>query len=101
MKFIDLVNELKSLSVNGFYTRGKIDWWLLKEERRYHACMKTLNILESEFPKDILKEDRTFKKNYEFIKLYEKLDEVSDYLREQGNTHKLVNLDKVFSAIKY
>ena len=35
MKFTPIIEELKSLSDNGIYKRGKLEWWLLKYEEEY------------------------------------------------------------------
>lgn len=101
MKLIEIINELKSLAEDGAYTRGKIDWWLMKEEERYKYLCKCINILKAEFPTVVVEEHKSIKKNIEFISLYDKLYEVSEKHGGTVNSHKLINLDKIINEINY
>lgn len=101
MKFIEIINELKSLADDGLYTRGKIDWWLLKEEERYCYLCQSLKILKAEFPNLAVEEHKLLRKNVEFILLYDKLCEISDKYREKINSQELINLDEIINAVNY
>lgn len=99
MRFGELIEELESLSDKGLYTRGKIDWWLLKHEERYNSLSSDFNLLKIEFPNDDIDGHKLLAKESEFIKLYDKLEEVSEKYR--NNNLGLVDLNKIISDIKY
>ncbi|MFB9055357.1 hypothetical protein ACFFU9_01265 [Mariniflexile ostreae] len=101
MKFSELIEELKSLSNEGIYTRGKIDWWLLKHELRYISLSRDFDTLKVEFPKADIHNHKMLKKESQFIKLYEKLLEVSDYHRNNENYQEPIDLNKIINDIKY
>lgn len=101
MKFSTLIEELKSLAEEGLYTRGKIDWWLLKYEKRYQSISKDFDILKSEFPDSDIDGHKMLKKEFAFIKLYNSLYEVSDCYRNQNLDKELVNINEIINDIKY
>jgi hypothetical protein len=74
MNFNDLIKELENLANKGFYTRGKIAWWLIKHEERYKGLSKIKYTLEAEFPDRNLREQKSFIKELLFLELYEVLD---------------------------
>ena len=96
MRFKEIVEELESLSISeGFYSRGKIDWWLLKYEKRYQSLSKDFDLLKAEFPKSDIDEHKLLKRESEFIKLYESLYEVSEYYRDENLDKELVNINDI------
>lgn len=101
MKFSELIEELKSLSDKGKFTRAKIDWWLLKYEQRYIYLSSDLDLLKVEFPKADIKSHELLKKESEFIKLYDKLSDTSEQYRNGNNYQELVDLNHIISGIKY
>lgn len=101
MKFKELIEELKSLSNEGLYTRGKIDWWLLKYEKRYQSLSKDFDLLKAEFPKSDIDGHKLLKRESAFIKLYESLYEVSEYYRDENLDKELVNINEIINDIKY
>ena len=101
MKFKELIEELKSLSDKGFYTRGKLDWWLLKYEKRYQSLSKDFDLLKAEFPKSDIDEHKLLKREFEFIKLYDSLYEVSEHYRKNSINKELVNISEIINDIKY
>jgi len=101
VKFSELLEELKSLSDEGFYTRGKIDWWLLKYEKRYQSLSKDFNILKAEFPKSDIDGHKLLKKESAFIKLYDSLYQVSEYYRNASTDKEFVNINEIINDIKY
>ncbi|MCB4807544.1 hypothetical protein LG651_04725 [Tamlana sp. 62-3] len=101
MEFKNILIEFKALSNNGLYTRGKIDWWLLKEEKRYQNYLKMINILTSEFPGMPITEHISLKNEVKFIHLYDKLSEVAEMYRFNNNPKLLINLDKIISSINF
>mgnify|MGYP003638869783 CR=1 FL=1 len=100
MKFCELIEELKSLSDNGIYTRGKVDWWLLKHELRYISLSKDFDTLKVEFPNAEINNHKMLVKESQFIGLYEKLLEVSDQHRIEGNYKGKINLNNIINEIK-
>lgn len=101
IKLSNVKAELKSLAHEGLYTRGKIDWWLLKYEKPYKSICKTFEILKAEFPNSDINRHKMLKKEYAFIKLYESLYEVSDCYRSQNLDKELVNINEIINDIKY
>lgn len=101
MKFEELLEELKSLSNKGFYTKGKIDWWLLKHEERYKYLCRDFDLLKIEFPKADIYSHKMLKKESEFIKLYNNLYELSEKHRNGNKCKELINLNKIINDIKY
>jgi len=101
VKFIEIIDELKSLAEDGVYTRGKLDWWLIKEEERYKYLCKCIQILKAEFPTIDVEEHKSIKRNVEFIKLYDKLGEISDKHRFKINPQELINLDEIINEVNY
>ncbi len=100
MTFNDLINELESLSSDeGLYTRGKIDWWLLKYEERYQSLSNDFNLLKAEFPKSDIDGHKLLKRELAFIKLYEYLYEVSEYYRNENLDKELVNINEIIKDI--
>lgn len=99
MKFKELINELKLLSDKGLYTRGKIDWWLLKHEERYNSLSSDFDLLKIEFPNADIDGHKLLARESEFIKLYNKLEKVSEKYR--NNNQELIDLNKIISDIKY
>jgi len=99
MKFIDLINELKSLSDKGLYTRGKIDWWLLKYEDRYNSLSSDFDLLKVEFPKADINGHELLKKESEFLKLYDRLSVVAENYRNGNNYQELIDLNEIISDI--
>lgn len=101
IKFSELIAELKSLADEGLYTRGKIDWWLLKYEKRYQSLSKDFDLLKFEFPKSDIDGHSLLKKESEFIRLYESLYEVSEHYRDEKLNKELVNINEIINDIKY
>ena len=101
MRFSELIEELKSLADKGFYTRGKIDWWLLKYEKRYQSLSKDFDLLKAEFPKSDIDRHKLLKRESEFIRLYDSLHEVSEHYRNNGISNELVNINEIINDIKY
>lgn len=98
IKFSDLIDELENLSNKGFYTRGKIAWWLIKHEKGYEELSKIKDTLEAEFPNQNLREQKTFIKELLFIELYEDLNIVFD--NSKNNNQEEINLDSIIKKIK-
>lgn len=101
MKFSELVEELKLLTDKGLCARAKIEWWLLKYEERYKSLSKDLDLLKIEFPKANIGEHKLLKKESEFIKLYDKLYEVSEQRMNSNNYQELIDISCIINEIKY
>lgn len=101
MKFIELIEELKSLTDKGLCSRAKIDWWVLKHQQRYNSLSRDFDLLKAEFPKANIREHKLLKKESEFIKLYEKLYEVSEQRRSGKDYQELIDLNYIINDIKY
>jgi hypothetical protein len=98
MKISNQIKELKSLeSSEGFYSRDKISWWLIKYEEEYY---KQLNFFESipldiDNPRNLTK----YTKESQFLDLYEALNKVlsfhnnESYFKEQLEVYELVKND--------
>ena len=101
IKLSEVKAELSSLGDEGLFTRGKIDWWLLKYEKPYKSVCKTFEILKAEFPNSDIDGHKMLKREYDFIKLYDSLYEVSDCYRSQNLDKELVNINEIINDIKY
>jgi hypothetical protein len=101
MKFSELIEELELLSNKGFYSRGKVDWWLLKHELRYESLSKDFNTLKVEFSNTDISNHKMLKKESQFIKLYEELLVVSEYHRNDDNSEEDIDLNNIIKEIKY
>ncbi|GAA4890325.1 hypothetical protein GCM10023311_13150 [Flaviramulus aquimarinus] len=101
MKFKELIEELKSVSDRGVFTRGKIDWWLLKHEDRYNSLSSDFDLLKIEFPKADIDGHKLLTRESEFLKLYNKLLEVSEKHRNGNNYQELIDLNNIIKDIQY
>jgi hypothetical protein len=99
MRFIDLIEELEQLADNGFYTRDKISWWLIKYEERYIGLGKIKDTLKTEFPKANLRTHKNFIKELLFIELYEDLEKINDESKSNLDNKK-ININEVINKIK-
>ncbi|MDB0600264.1 hypothetical protein PL373_03730 [Tenacibaculum maritimum] len=101
MKFSELIEELKSLADKGLYTRGKIDWWLIKYEKPYQSWSRDFDLLKVEFPNSDIDGHKLLKKQSAFLKLYDSLYEVSENYRNEKLDKELVNINEIIDNIKY
>ena len=101
MKFSKLIEELKLLSKEGLYTRGEIDWWLLKHELRYVSLSRDFDTLKVEFPNADIVNHKMLKKEAQFIKLYEELLEVSECHRKADSYEEEIDLNNIINDIKH
>ncbi|GAB1858048.1 hypothetical protein MHTCC0001_28850 [Flavobacteriaceae bacterium MHTCC 0001] len=99
MKFSDLISELESLSSDdGFYSRDKVAWWLIKYEKAYEELSRIKNILEAEFPNRNLRTQKIFIKELLFIELYEGL-EIS-FENSELKVEESIDLNEIINKIK-
>jgi len=101
IKLSELKTQLESLADKGLYTRGKIDWWLLKYEKPYQSVCNNFSILKAEFPDTDIDGHKMLKREFAFKKLYESLNEVSDCYRSQNLDKELVNINEIITDFKY
>jgi len=98
-KFSDLIKELESLSsTEGFYTRDKVAWWLIKYEGMYEELSKTKDTLEAEFPSRNLRVHKEFIKELLFIELYEGLE--LSFAKTDSDSKKQIDLNEIINKIK-
>ncbi|WP_158635208.1 DUF3127 domain-containing protein [Formosa maritima] len=83
MRCFTLIKELESLSsIEGFYSRDKIAWWLLKHEEEYHSQVSFFDTLSTacDSPRNLTK----FSKEAQFLDLYEALSKVLEFYKEEA-----------------
>ncbi len=99
MKFSDLIKELDALaSSEGFYSRDKVAWWLIKYEKSYKALSRIKDTLEVEFPDRNLRAQKSFIKELLFLELYEGLDK--GFEKSKSRSKEDIDLNDIINKIK-
>jgi hypothetical protein len=90
MKFIEIIEELKSLSDNGLFKRSKIEWWLLKykeDYQHYYNDKETRSKMKITYRADASPHSKEsidlLNKINVFLDTYEVLDKVSEFYRNE------------------